>query len=496
MNIDLTHRILDALGKPLSLIKPVADRPGHDRRYCLDTTKLRALGWAPQVPFESGLRDTVAWYRQNEWWWRPIKERDPAFRAYYEAQYQQAVGEAACVRSRHRRQPASPAAISSSHLAGTHDVVGWAPIGTAAPSSPASPGGRPSICSIATACGAAIASLRPSASLPSRRRAAGRRVLARHGRSRLPGNVLGDGSPPRCRPARGTCAAAFSSAGSAAVYAPSDTPLAEDAPLAPGSPYALSKLAQEQLALRAFADDGLEIVMVTRVQSHRTAPASGVRGAEHGASDRAHRARPGRSRSIRVGNLEARRDFTDVRDVVRAYVALMDARHSLARSTTSAPASARSIQSLLDALASRARACTVRVEIDPERLRPTETSSLVADTTRLRQPDRMAAADLLRLDARRLCSTTGGREIQRARVATCKRRVASDRLMANIRRRHGRNAMEIAPLLFDLGRPKPTSRQIADLVKSRWRRRADRSHPSRRCRALPGDPLPLGAQLA
>jgi dTDP-glucose 4,6-dehydratase len=89
MNIDLTHRILEALGKPASLITPVADRQGHDRRYSLDTTKLRALGWAPQVPFASGLRETVEWYRRNEWWWRPIKEKDPAFRAYYETQYGQ-----------------------------------------------------------------------------------------------------------------------------------------------------------------------------------------------------------------------------------------------------------------------------------------------------------------------------------------------------------------------------------------------------------------------
>jgi dTDP-glucose 4,6-dehydratase len=88
MNIELTHRILDALGKPRSLIKPVADRPGHDRRYCLDTTKLRGIGWTPQVPFESGIIDTVTWYQQNEWWWRPIKEGDPAFKAYYQAQYE------------------------------------------------------------------------------------------------------------------------------------------------------------------------------------------------------------------------------------------------------------------------------------------------------------------------------------------------------------------------------------------------------------------------
>jgi dTDP-glucose 4,6-dehydratase len=86
-NVDLTHRILSLVGKPASLIAPVQDRPGHDRRYCLDTAKLRALGWAPEVEFAEGLAATVDWYRQNEWWWRPIKEQDPAFRSYYDAQY-------------------------------------------------------------------------------------------------------------------------------------------------------------------------------------------------------------------------------------------------------------------------------------------------------------------------------------------------------------------------------------------------------------------------
>jgi dTDP-glucose 4,6-dehydratase len=87
-NIELTQRILDTLAKPRTLIAPVADRQGHDRRYCLDTTKLRRLGWSPQVPFDQGLRDTIEWYRRNEWWWRPIKEQDPAFRDYYARQYQ------------------------------------------------------------------------------------------------------------------------------------------------------------------------------------------------------------------------------------------------------------------------------------------------------------------------------------------------------------------------------------------------------------------------
>ena len=87
-NIDLTRRILGLLGRPESLIRPVADRPGHDRRYALDTTKLRGLGWLPQAEFASGLAETVDWYRQNEWWWRPIKQGDPAFKEYYARQYE------------------------------------------------------------------------------------------------------------------------------------------------------------------------------------------------------------------------------------------------------------------------------------------------------------------------------------------------------------------------------------------------------------------------
>ena len=86
-NIDLTHRILGLLDRPASLITPVADRQGHDRRYCLDSSKLRGLGWAPRESFEDGLRATVDWYRDNDWWWRPIKEADPRFREYYNAQY-------------------------------------------------------------------------------------------------------------------------------------------------------------------------------------------------------------------------------------------------------------------------------------------------------------------------------------------------------------------------------------------------------------------------
>jgi dTDP-glucose 4,6-dehydratase len=86
-NVDLTKRILELTGRGESLIRHVPDRQGHDRRYSLDTSKLRQLGWAPREPFDSGLAATVGWYRQNDWWWRPIKDGDPAFRSYYERQY-------------------------------------------------------------------------------------------------------------------------------------------------------------------------------------------------------------------------------------------------------------------------------------------------------------------------------------------------------------------------------------------------------------------------
>lgn len=86
-NVALTRLILDLLDRPASLLRHVPDRPGHDRRYRLDTAKLRALGWTPQIEFGPGLRAVVEWYRDNEWWWRPIKEADPAFRAYYAQQY-------------------------------------------------------------------------------------------------------------------------------------------------------------------------------------------------------------------------------------------------------------------------------------------------------------------------------------------------------------------------------------------------------------------------
>jgi dTDP-glucose 4,6-dehydratase len=75
-NRDLTERLLAACGADWSAVEPVTDRLGHDRRYSLDDAKLRALGYAPRVDFETGLTDTVRWYRDNQPWWRPLKTAD------------------------------------------------------------------------------------------------------------------------------------------------------------------------------------------------------------------------------------------------------------------------------------------------------------------------------------------------------------------------------------------------------------------------------------
>jgi dTDP-glucose 4,6-dehydratase len=86
-NIEITRRVLGLLGKPESLIRFVDDRPGHDRRYSLDAGKLARLGFRSATPFDEGLAETVRWYRDREDWWRPIKEKDGAYREFYRGQY-------------------------------------------------------------------------------------------------------------------------------------------------------------------------------------------------------------------------------------------------------------------------------------------------------------------------------------------------------------------------------------------------------------------------
>jgi dTDP-glucose 4,6-dehydratase len=84
-NLHVVHRILELAGRDKSLIEHVTDRPGHDRRYSLSSDKVRALGWEPLTRFEAGLPRTVDWYRDNEWWWAPIRSGE--YREYYERHY-------------------------------------------------------------------------------------------------------------------------------------------------------------------------------------------------------------------------------------------------------------------------------------------------------------------------------------------------------------------------------------------------------------------------
>jgi dTDP-glucose 4,6-dehydratase len=88
-NIDVVRRILSLCGAEESLIEYVTDRPGHDRRYSLSSSKLSGLGWSARMGFEEGLGSTVDWYRDNAWWWEPI--RSGAYREYYERHYGRAL---------------------------------------------------------------------------------------------------------------------------------------------------------------------------------------------------------------------------------------------------------------------------------------------------------------------------------------------------------------------------------------------------------------------
>jgi dTDP-glucose 4,6-dehydratase len=85
-NIEITKRLIAGCGRAMEThVRHVADRPGHDRRYAVSCVKARALGWEPRIVFEAGLAATVAWYQQNESWWRPLKSGE--FLDYYKRQY-------------------------------------------------------------------------------------------------------------------------------------------------------------------------------------------------------------------------------------------------------------------------------------------------------------------------------------------------------------------------------------------------------------------------
>jgi GDP-4-dehydro-6-deoxy-D-mannose reductase len=168
--------------------------------------------------------------------------------------------------------------------------------------------------------------------------------------------------------------------GSAAVYGPSNDPIREDGPIAPASPYALSKLAQEELAFRGVAEDGIDVV-VTRSFNH-TGPRQSPAFAAPALARQFALIEAGKSEAVvHAGNLDARRDLTDVRDTVRAYELVMaNGQPGLAYNVCSGIAYA--IREILDGLQARVK-IPVRVEIDPSRLRPNDTAVLLGNPERL-----------------------------------------------------------------------------------------------------------------
>lgn len=170
-------------------------------------------------------------------------------------------------------------------------------------------------------------------------------------------------------------------AGSATVYGASTTALTEESRVEPSNPYSVSKFAQEQLALRAAREDGVDVI-VTRPFNH-TGPRQSAAFAAPNMARQIALIEAGMAEPvIKTGNLDAQRDFTDVRDVARAYLALL---HDGAPSTlyNVASGTARVMRSVLDALVARARV-TVRIETDATLMRPSDTPVVLGDATRLR----------------------------------------------------------------------------------------------------------------
>jgi GDP-4-dehydro-6-deoxy-D-mannose reductase len=265
------------------------------------------------------------------------------------------------------------------HLAGTVDLVGWA---RAAPPAALAPLARWQQVDLLdrTTVRAALSEIAPTAvyhlaGVPHVAQSFGQTTRA------LEGNVLATHNLFDELRRVGHRARVLVT-GSATVYASSPQPIGEDGSLAPTSPYALSKLAQEARALRGLEEDGLD-VMVARAFNHTGPRQTPAFAAPSFAHQIARIERGDAPPVIRVGNVEAIRDFTDVRDVVHAYRLLVE-RGTPGAIYNVASGTGRSIRSVLDALVARCHR-PVTLEVDPTELRPSDTPMLVGDPSRLKR---------------------------------------------------------------------------------------------------------------
>lgn len=163
------------------------------------------------------------------------------------------------------------------------------------------------------------------------------------------------------------------------VYRPQEDLLTEDSPIGPGSPYALSKLAEEQLALQTSVQDALQVI-VARPFNH-IGPGQSPRFAPPNFAKQIAEIEAGAPPEMTIGNLDTRRDFTDVRDVVNAYVAMM-ARGSVGRVYNVCSGVATPIRAILDDLLAMSRVA-VTLRTDEARLRPNDVPSMAGSAARL-----------------------------------------------------------------------------------------------------------------
>ena len=297
-NVDLTQRILELLGKPQSLIRHVADRPGHDRRYSLDTTKLRALGWTPAGHVRGGPRrdGRVVPARTNGGGGRS-RTQTLAFKAYYQAQSRRTAthvtvdrdSSARHRRDRIRRQP--PARAAARHASRRRGVVESRRATAGSDRSPrALARGRSARRRAASATRSPSCARRRSITAPGLRTSADR---GRHPTRALQRQRARHASPARWRAATPAWTARFSSTGSALVYRPSDGPI--DRGLADRADQPVRREQARAGDARAPGARATAIVR-TAVQPRRSAAVDRLRHVQLRPADRGDRARAARRR--------------------------------------------------------------------------------------------------------------------------------------------------------------------------------------------------------
>ena len=385
-NAVLTKRILELLDKPQTLIRHVTDRPGHDRRYSLDTTKLESLGWTPQVTFEEGLAGTVEWYQRQR---MVVAARQTRRRGVQEV-LPGPVRHADLNQSTHviSQIVTVPLVTGAAGFAGSHllehlletepSVAAWS-----------NPAGRPPGQTDRRVLWRAVDLLdagrrrvtrSPSCARPRSITAPGLRTSADRGRRPNGHSASTCWAPIICWMACGTQAstARCSSTGSALVYRPSAGPISEDSPIGPTSPYGVSKLAQEMLALQAAPAPTIVARPFNHAGPRQTTDYVTSAFARQIAEIERGLAPP----VLRVGNLESRRDITDVRDVVRAYRLLLSSGQPQ-RPYNVCSGTAYRVGDLLEGLVATGAAARSRSKSDPARCGPRDNPVVLGDRSRI-----------------------------------------------------------------------------------------------------------------